>query len=345
MSQVQMSPGQGLDESEDQVRPSSFGADANGAPDFEGLLGNALLEDLGVAPEKPLVDSDPDDLDDPEAHVSPDAEFGANDDDDAVEVDADSATSPAPLDPRSPQAMMPRWVSQVTQNPKSINQIPAKHHPAVMQAIFEQERAVQVQAVQVAHDYGLEQGAQSTIEQLRTYQAVSEIEELKRSDPVGYVQWRDRYRDRALAYDAVTAPQPAPAAPDPRMLAVHAYQAAATPLRRQLEQHPAAKARMEAKLAADPSLYGPTAAGMEQFAADVAEEVAAERMVRRTKDEEPARQAVEQRRSATAERRGTPRPDVSSGRRAADQLTDDVDELLGMGLAEVFRGPTPKAAR
>ena len=93
MSQVPVSPGQGFDTGEDQVIPSSPSVDANGAPDFDTLLGKALLEDLGVPPDAP-ADSDSEetgweDLADPEAQLSATAEPGTYGDDGPEDGDAE----------------------------------------------------------------------------------------------------------------------------------------------------------------------------------------------------------------------------------------------------------------
>ena len=321
MTQESEASAQGDVEDEGQVSPPPAEDDANGAPDHSTLLGNALLDGLGIHDE-PATD-EPAGPDEPEAQTD---DAG----DDEPEATADGEEPPA-AEATSPADALERWVTQVADNPKSINQIPAKHHPAVVQAAIEAERAIQRKAAEEAYRLGQQHGAETAVRDARIREAVAEIDALKKDDPEGYVTWRDTYPDKAAAYDQARAPQAATSAADATLTAIVE---ASKPLVAQLENYPAAKARLAQKAEKDKSLYQMTPEGLAQLSLDISKEIAAEEQAKRAKDEEPARKAVEQRAAAAAQRRDAPRIDAAEGRKGNEPLTNDIEELLRMGIRE-----------
>ncbi len=316
MTQESELPGQGDAEVEDQVSPSPADSDANEAPDPDTLLGNALLGELGIHDEAPEAPEPKTDDDEPEA--------------------TEDGEEPPAAEAQSPADEMQRWVEQVAANPKSINQIPAKHHPAVMQAAIDSERAIQRRAVQLAYEQGKGDGSTQAEQALRIRQAVEEIDTLKRDDPEGYIAWRDEKPELASAYDAAkynATPQGAARTESVNAVA-NAIRQAAAPVVAQLANYPAAKARLEAKAQSNPNLYGMTPEGLAQLTADIAAEIAADQSALLTKQNEPARKAVEQRAQAQAERRGAPRIDAAEGRKGNEPLGNDIETLLADGWAK-----------
>lgn len=312
------------EEEDGQLTPPSETTGASGRPSYADDVGRSLLESLGVTEDEPAPEPQP------------------TDDDDDSPPPAAEVTPPAAAT-LSPEEQMARWVDQLLQNPKDITRIPQKHQAAALEARDARRDAFAAQQIQQAREQGLQAArAEFEAEQQRqqTAAAVAEIDQLKAADRDGYVDWRDQFPDRARAYDDFKEQQrnPRPAAQvDVAALNMQALHQAAEPLRKQLEALPAAKATLTARLTADPTLYGPTPAGMDQFVVDATEAIAEAKAAARMTQEAPARAALEQRQANTEERRRAPRPDVSSGQRAGEPLTDDVDELLAMGLSRGMR--------
>lgn len=325
---------QGEDEIVDtEFAPSDDSRDAIGES-FDKLLGQALLEGLGVPDD---FGSEVEAAEQPEALPS---------DEDEAETPATPAIAAATDVKLSVDEMMPSWVENYRANPKSINNAPAKHHPAIAEQARELDRADQARAIEQAVQAG-EQRAMQRIqaEQQRqaTIAAVDEINQLKATDAEGYVTWRDQYPDRARNYDAFLEEQrnPQPRQVDTAAIAMEQAHKAAAPILAKLTAAPEAMAKIQAKQAANPNLYyGPD--GLADLASDAAEALADVRIAAERKKEAPARAALEQRQANTDERRRAPRPDVSAGQRGGEPLTDDVDELFRLGLEEAFRGPNAK---
>lgn len=336
MSQEATSADFAADELDEQLTPPSDSESASGQPSYADAIGRSLLESLGV------TDDDPADPDEPEPQPS---------DESADATPAERTASAAAT--LSPEDQMARWVDQLLANPKDITRIPQKQQSAVMEQYIARKDAMASQTAQnelqrVAAERDQYLGALQA--QQRQVQAgqVAEINQLKADDPAGYVTWRDMFPDRAEVYDAFLKAERNPqAAQQQQTMAAFqatATQSAAAALHEELSQYPAAMQRLEAKLAADPSLYQPNPTGLRQFTADAAREIAAEQVAAQSKKEEPARQALAQKQANSAALRATPKPDVSSGQRGADPLTDDVDELLGMGFANAFKGELRRTA-
>lgn len=320
---------QGEDEIVDtELAPSDGSRDAIGES-FDSQLGKALLEGLGVPDD---FGSEVEAAEQPEALPS---------DEDEAETPHGEATTPATDAPPSIEEQMPRWVEQVSGNPKSINQIPAKHHPAIMEALVARNAVSRDQLAREQREAGREEARQEVAAEQRrqaTAAAVDEINQLKATDAEGYVAWRDQYPDRARNYDAFLDEQrnPRPVQADPTA----PYMTLGERLSKKLAaEFPAAyeKARVESQQ--NPALYSASDDGVAYLTELLATARAEAIVASRTAKEAPARAALEQRQANTAERRTAPRPDVSAGQRGGEPLTNDVGSLLEMA----FRGQSVAA--
>ena len=292
----------------DEASPSTPETSANAG--IEDRLGKALLASMGDFPDE--TEEAPGTEDEPEATVAEEPEEEAPEEDALTE---------------SPEAELQRWVSQVSENPKSINQIPAKRHPEIMQAILAVERDVQQRAVQIAY----EQGMAAAEQQSKVREAVSRIDTMRKEDPEGFADWVDENPEQAEAYMALKRNKTAAAAAP-----ADTQQALANQARRlwaKLDAYPDVKAATVTKAQGVPLNED----GIGQLAEMVADALADVRANERIKNTEPARKAVEQRQQAAAERKQIPRPEGTGGQKAETPLTDDVNELLAMGLRQEMR--------
>lgn len=311
MADTELAPDQGIDSVADEAQPSAPEKSANAG--IEDRLGKALLASMGNFDDEPDEDSHVEEQaeDEPEALVDEDEE-------EAPEEDAPT---------ESPEAQLERWVSQVAENPKSINQIPAKRHPEVMQAVLAAERDVQQRAVQIAY----EQGMAAAEQQAKVREAVARIDTMRKEDPEGFADWVDENPEQAEAYMALKRNKPAAGAP-----VADTREALANQARRlwaKLDAYPDAKAATVTKAQGVPLNED----GIAQLAEMVADALADVKANERIKNTEPARKAAEQRQQAAADRKQIPRPEGTGGQKAETVLTDDVNELLAMGLRQEMR--------
>ena len=324
MTQDPTSAAQGdiVDDEGAQVPPSALD-DITGIEDVATLIGRGLIEEsLGAKDQEPA-----------EAQTAD----GEDDSDDGEEGDGEPPAPTAAAE--TPAEAMERWLKKVAENPKSINEIPAKHHPTIFEQALLAERELQKRAATMAYDQGVRDGAAQTETQARIAAAVAEVDEIKKADPAAYVEWREEFPDRALAYDRAKSAKSTPGTPDGTSAAA-TIAAAAQTLIAKLDAYPAAKARIEAKANADPNLYLQTPEGLGQLSSDIADEIAADRQAALQQQDEPAKRAIEARRAAKEGRGEIPRPDTGGGQRATPSLPDDPKELIAMGWRE-----TREAAR
>lgn len=311
MADTELAPDQGINSVADEAQPSAPEKSANAG--IEDRLGKALLASMGNFDDEPDEGSE---VEEP-AEAEPEA-LVEEDEEEAPEEDAPT---------ESPEAQLERWVSQVAENPKSINQIPAKRHPEVMQAVLAAERDVQQRAVQIAY----EQGMAAAEQQAKVREAVARIDTMRKEDPEGFADWVDENPDQAEAYMSLKRNKPAAGAP-----VADTREALANQARRlwaKLDAYPDVKAATVTKAQGVPLNED----GIAQLAEMVADALAEAKTNERIKNTEPARKAAEQRQQAAAERKQIPRPEGTGGQKAESVLTDDVNELLAMGLRQEMR--------
>lgn len=311
-----------VDDGQVEVPPAALD-DITGIEDVATLIGRGLVEESLGAKEP----------EDAEAQT-------ADDDEDSEGDDGDDGEPPAPTAAaETPAEAMERWLKKVAENPKSINEIPAKHHPSIFERALLAERELQQRAATMAYEQGMRDGATQTETQARIAAAVAEVDEVKTADPAAYVAWREEFPDRAIAYDKAKSTKSTPGTSDGTS-ATATIAAASQALIARLDEYPAAKARIKAKADANPRLYLQTPEGLGELSADIADEIATERQVALQKQDDPAKQAIEARRAAKEGRGEIPRPDTGGGQRAIPSLPDDPKELIAMGWRE-----TREAAR
>lgn len=317
MTQDPTSAVQGDIVDDDEVEiPANALDDITGIEDVATLIGRGLIEESIGTKE-------------PEA-----AEAQTADEDDSADDEEGEAEPPAPTAAaETPAEAMERWLKKVSENPKSINEIPARHHPTIFERALTAERELQQRAAEMAYEQGMRDGATRTETQARVAAAVAEVDEVKRADPAAYVEWRESFPDRAIAYDKAKGAKSAPG-PSDRTSATATIAAAAQTLVAKLDAYPAARARIEAKAAADPNLYLQTPEGLGQLSGDIADEIAADRQAALQKQDDPAKRAIEARQAAKEGRGEIPRPDTGGGQRATPSLPTDPKELIAMGWRE-----------
>ena len=296
---------------------------ASGRPLTDGIAAS-LLEGYGLEAELDEPETEPTSE---EEHEEPEA---------AIE-----ATAEAPK--LTPEQQVPQWVQRVSQNPKSISEVPAKFHPQVMEAVMAEQLSIQQRAIQIAY----EQGSQQAEARVKAEAEVARIDEFRKDDPAGFTEWEDTYPDRAEAYRAIKRNRTPQGQIQVNQAAVQqqTIQATAQNLMAKLAEFPDAQARI-AQLDSEPGRYAPDAAGLARLQADVTDAIVDARLAARDKTETPAQQALAQRQQAANGRREIPRPDVNGARGASsiDPLADinDATELISMGLANFFKSDTPK---
>ncbi len=339
MTQDQTSAGTAAEAEEDDANPSFSAPRAAG--DLVNLLGDALINDLALpedwreadtTDDAPAVDESDDDGDDDAGDDDLAAELPSEDEatDDDAEVEPPTAdTSRAPKAP-SPEQLA-EWVESVAANQRQISRIPAKHQPAVLEALLTRERGIQVTAVQAAHEYGLQQGRAAYEREIRDRLLVETTRQLESDDPETYVAWRRMNPGEAQQYDRLTAP------PAPADAAAMAYLSAGAELSAQISREPAVYAAVAADKQANPHLYTPDAAGLAHLT----------RIAERARTSTPTApasnpatiEALDRRKAARSKVAALPRPDTSPGRRAPKELSDDPMELISSGIAKVFASP------
>lgn len=344
MTQDQTSAGTAAEDEEDDANPSFSASSAAG--DLTNLLGDALINDLALPedwrdPADTSIDTPADDESDDDGDLIEDDDDLAAElpsEDEADEGDADDVAAPPAKASRTPEPPSPEqlaeYVESLASNEGQINRIPAKHQPAVIKALLERERGIQVTAVQAAHEYGLQQGRASYEREIRDRLLVETTRQLEQDDAEGYVAWRRMNPAEAQQYDRLTAP------PAPADAAAMAYLSAGAELSAQISREPAVYAAVAADKQANPHLYTPDAAGLAHLTR-VAERARSSAPIVPASSPKTV-EALDRRKAARSKVAALPRPDTSPGRKAPRELSDDPMELIGNGIAEVFQSPTGK---
>lgn len=315
------------------LNPPTDKGSANGPQNYADILA------LGLRPEAEAGDEEePDDED--ESADGEDEETDEGDESDEGEGEPEETPKPGAQPQKEtvdPAEAMASWIEKVATNPKSINEIPAKHHPAVFERVLVNERQLQQDAAVAAYEQGISDGAARLQRQMQLEQAEAEVDALQEDDPARYVAWRREHPDRAKIYDQVKEakdPRNRRAAPSDGSLPDAAF----APIVVRLQQYPAAFARVEARMKAEPTKYLRTAQGLGEFTDLVAEEIAAERSgASKPKPPTPAERALEQRQAAAANRKGLPKTSAVGGARGGDsptRLSNDPKELLAQGFRQ-----------
>lgn len=327
MTQPEPTPVQGEDglgDTELAPSPESEAADEG----WQNVIGQAFAEEQAVPPLESTEEEPP-------------ADTGTE------EVPAGGEATAAAPERLSPEAQVQSWLEQVTANQKSINEIPAKFHPQVMEAYAAQERDVQLRAAKLALEQGLKQGREAALAELKaeqdaaeiaaTVRAIDEVVTASETDPTeaqNYLAWRKANPDAAAAYDRYKREGP----PDPKQIqaqeqrATEYGQQSQTALMQQLVGFPEADARIRARHIAKP--YGHTPAEVGRLAADIAEEKATDLVKQRT----PIIAAAEKRAAGVATRSTVPKPDVATGSGgAATAAEGDWKSLIAAGFREDSR--------
>lgn len=342
MTQDRTSVGNADGEDEGESIPLAEPVATDGG-ELGNLLGEALLDSMGATGfgDTPDTDADEgDDSTDDDAEGDDDTEAlsedaGETDDDEDEGDEPESQPSPSVQPPTAEQ--LASWVDSVATTPKSINRIPLKHHPAVIDAVVARERGVQLAAVEAARSWGQREGRAAFEAELQDRILVETTRELEDSDPAGYVQWRRDNRDRARKYDELSAP---PRQVDPGQLAAEAFAAEGRGITQQLRANPRAFELVSLDRQAHPERYTADGPGLRYLTivADRAFNAASAAPA----DAPATVDALEKRRAARESNGRLPRPDVSPGKKSPKQLSDDPFELISAGLQEAMRGPGAK---
>lgn len=333
---------QGVPGETDTGTPSVPDTGASSTDSFSDRLGRALLGTMPQIEDEPEADESP-------ADVEEEGEDEQEAAEDAPETDeADEATEdgePEQVDERPDYNVI---AGQLIQNPRSINQHPAKEHPFILEALVRTYNSALQIADQDAEQRGYERGKQEAEVGAKVATAVAEIDQLRSSDPEGFIAWSEEHPERAEAYfqykrqGRVAAPpqgQPKQPENDPAVAQIESIgqakwgELAALPdgARREAEE------RVRAGLAGSPDLKD----WLGRMYRLVDQELAAAEQAKRKKDEEPARKALEQRQEAAAARKAVPRPDVGSG--VGAQGGENLEgmsymDLIALGVKRTVQG-------